>query len=204
MLKIRELKFAFHQVALFEKLSFDLAPKEVLHLKGANGSGKSTLLSILAGLRTAQEGEISFFLNGRDVQDLRTCFAYLSAENNGLYLRMTARENLHFWSSLNEGTVDSKRIDSCLEYWQLSKAWIARTPIARFSTGMKRRLGLARIQLSKRLCFLLDEPLNGLDAEGLVLFQNMLRDHISENGSAILVSHEIQAIRPLLTKELSL
>lgn len=97
-----------------------------------------------------------------------------------------------------------KTADDFLKEWGLSKIHLAQMPVEKFSTGMKRRLGLARIQLSQRKCLLLDEPLNGLDTQGVALFRAMLEKHRSTNGSAIVVSHETHAIRDLLTKELTI
>ena len=200
MLKVRNLKFAFQHLPLFENFSLDLEAGELLHLKGPNGSGKSTLLSLLAGLRRNYEGEIRF----SNISDLRTCIAHLAAENNGLYLHMSARENIQFWSELETHEKDTKRIDQCLQHWGLWNPWIQQMPVGRFSTGMKRRLGLARVQLSKRSCLLLDEPLNGLDKQGIEIFKTMLVEHLASKGSVILVSHETHSLRDLISRELSL
>lgn len=200
MLSVRNLKFAFQHITIFENFSFDLNAGELLHLKGPNGSGKSTLLSLLAGLRSTFEGDIRF----SNVSDLRSCVAYLAAENNGLYQRLSARENIAFWSELNGRANDTHAMEECLEQWGLSKSWIRNMPVGKFSTGMKRRLGLARVQLAKRSCLLLDEPLNGLDRQGVEILKSMLEKHLAAKGSVILVSHETHSIRDLITKELSL
>ncbi len=205
MLVIRNLKFSYQQFTLFEGLNFELKGGDVLHLQGSNGSGKSTLLSLIAGLRNAYEGQISFFSDlNKEVPDRRSRIAYLGAENNGLYGRMSAKENIRFWSSLNEITLPAEAKEKSLSEWGLSKPLLETMPVCRFSTGMKRRLGLARVFLLQRDCLLLDEPLNGLDAQGVRVFQKCVEAHLAKNGFIVLVSHETQAIKSFVTKELLL
>lgn len=203
-LKVTKLGFAFQSLSLFEKLSFDLKPGELLHLKGPNGSGKSTLLSILAGLRRPLEGEIEASLDGKALSDLRYGFSYLAAESNGLYPRLSAVENLRFWSQLENKNVKDDILHSVLKEWGLGNPYVRTLPTSRFSTGMKRRLGLARLQMTSKACLLLDEPLNGLDTEGIKLFKDFLKNHLEQNGSAVLVSHDVHKVEDLITKEYSL
>jgi len=199
MIKVRNLKFSFQQLPLFQNFSLDLNPGELLHLKGPNGSGKSTLLSLLAGLRRNYEGEICF-----SDELSKTPLAFLAAEHNGLYQRLTARENIQFWAELEGFPFQVQDLNECLKYWGLSHPWIRQMPVGRFSTGMKRRLGLARVQLAKRPCLLLDEPLNGLDKQGIAIFKAMLEKHLGAQGSVILVSHETHSLQDLISRELSL
>ena len=204
MLNIRELNFAFQHLSLFDKLSFDLRPAEILHLTGPNGCGKSTLLSLIAGLRNGFEGEIAFTVDGRRVADRRRCVSYLAAESNGLYGRMSASDNLKFWSTLDGKPLDKFALKLCLERWGFSQPWLAKFPAMRFSTGMKRRLGLARVELTRRPCLLLDEPLNGLDKQGIAIFRTMLEHHQARQGATLIVSHTSHGICDLVTKEVNL
>ncbi|MBI2601729.1 MAG: heme ABC exporter ATP-binding protein CcmA [Deltaproteobacteria bacterium] len=204
MLKVDQLSFSFQHKQLFESLSFELKPGDILHLKGPNGCGKSTLLSILAGLRKPSSGQVRIKSSAANSIEARSFIEYLPPEKSGLFLKMTARQNLSFWSSLKDRQSATGEIDRCLRNWGLGSAFIKYFPTQRFSTGMKRRLALARISLSQSPCFLLDEPLNGLDEEGVHLFKNMLEQHRNNGGSAIVVSHESQILKTLFTDQLTL
>ena len=204
MLMTHELTFSFQHLQLFEKLGFELKPGGVLHLTGPNGCGKSTLLAILAGLRTQFSGEISFMSEGKKVENHREYMEYLSAETNGLYRQMTARQNLEFWSHLGGKKTSSESLSQCLKRWGLSSPLLQSFPVCRFSTGMKRRLALARVELSGRPCLLLDEPLNGLDRAGIEVFKGFIKERQEKSGMAIIVSHDRQSLNGLITKELSL
>lgn len=183
---------------MFKNLSIDLAAGELLHLRGANGAGKSTLLHILAGLNAPWSGSVTY------TPDVSR--AFLMAEGNGLFLRMSARENLLHWSHL--GTyekLESSIIDSTLDQFGFKNAIVRNElPVARFSTGMKRRLALARMILGQSHIWLLDEPLLGLDSEGLALFEKHLRSHLQKSGAAIVATHESSAISSLINKSLDL
>ena len=168
MLSVRSLSFSFEHRNLFQGVSFDLKPGELIHLTGSNGVGKSTFLSILAGLRSPDKGQIAFTgPGGSPVEDLKTVCAYLSAESNGLYLKMDAYENLRFWSGLRGLKPGEGLIRSTLSHWGLGNSLLIKNfPVEQFSTGMRRRLGLARLGLSQAPCWLLDEPVYGLDQKG--------------------------------------
>ncbi len=204
MLRVRDLKFSYPHLSMFNQLSFELHPSEIMLISGPNGSGKSTLLSLVAGLRRGFEGDISFAIDDVPVEDRRTCISYLAAESNGLYGRMSAEQNLLFWASLEGSYVTAQAVQDALERWELSHRWLKNLPVDRFSTGMKRRLGLARVELMHKYCLLLDEPLNGLDKQGLVHFRAMLQQQKERKGIAIIVSHESVGIRDLLTLEMEL
>lgn len=206
MLIVQDLSFSFQHVKLLRNLSFELQPGEILHLKGRNGCGKSTLLTLLAGMRQNSSGEISLSFGGQRIPDRRRAVAYLEAEHNGLYTCMTAQQNLELWLALavEKPAFIQESVRQSLGFWGLSIPWLAKFPVARFSTGMKRRLALARIQVSQRPCFLLDEPFNGLDQAGEYLFLSVLREHQARGGVAVIVSHEDRGLRKIVSQELNL
>lgn len=198
MLKVHSLHFSYGDVKIINDISFELAPGELLHLKGANGVGKSTLLAVLAGIITPQSGEIS-----------PVSTAYLSAEANGLYMQMNAYSNLRFWAGLaGEPAADENNkhtIEDTLAWWGLSHKTLQHgLPVAHLSTGMRRRLALARISLSQASCWLLDEPIYGLDIKGVALFRQCLMHHCSQGGMSVVVSHDLASLQdlPLRTLEL--
>ena len=188
---------------LFEDLSFDVKPKQLLLIEGRNGAGKTTLLHILAGLRTADEGDIYFNDSKIDSFDSEYYqnIAYLG-HLNGLKLEPTARENLALSMAL--GDPKGIDIDAALEYVTL--VGYEDEPVKKFSAGMKRRTSLARLLVMKPVIWILDEPYTSLDVDGIKKIEVMMVEHIKQGGSVIMTSHhevkldEIDLVRLNLTE----
>jgi heme exporter protein A len=208
MLKISELTFGFRSRRLFEKISVELRPGELVHIAGQNGAGKSTFMSIIAGILAPQSGSIDFFPGKESpapVDDRRRFLEYLPAEANGMYTKMSAVQNLKFWSSLRGHNLSDNALFESLETWGLNHPVIRdRLPIEKFSTGMKRRLALARLQLSGVPCWLLDEPIYGLDTKGLESFHSILKSHLKAKGMCLVVSHDLKPLEGLDLRTLDL
>ena len=177
----------------------------MLHLTGPNGSGKSTLLGLIAGQNKIQSGSI--FRTGANGAKLAAAASvdYLAADWNGHFTNLCARDNLNFWLSLNRRRLPSKELERCLSYWGLNSQLLqTMVPVGRFSTGMRRRLALARMQLTESPCILLDEPTNGLDQKGCTLFRKFIQDHTAKGGYGIIVSHDRKVIEGLCGQEFAL
>ena len=196
MLEINDLGFSYRYRPIFKHLNFQVQPGELVHITGQNGSGKTTLMSILAGLRQATAGQIKIKDERYQTPvEQKRFFEYLPAEANALYGKMDAMDNLRFWLRLRELNDQDDRLISALQRWDLDHPFIRQHfPVERYSTGMKRRLALARVQLSEAPCWLLDEPLYGLDTKGIRTFQQILEEHLRQHGSAIVVSHDTQPL----------
>lgn len=171
LLEVRDLAVRRGGLRVLEHIDFSLAPGEVLVLRGANGIGKTTLLRTLAGLQPPDEGEIL----GQDI-------AY-AAHADGLKSALTVRENLAFWAAV--GGMDG--VEEALQAMNL--AGLAARRAADLSAGQKRRLGLARLLVTGRAVWLLDEPTVSLDAASVALFGAVLRAHLSELGAAVIATH---------------
>ncbi len=205
MLVISNLSFQFRHRRLFEGLSITAAPGDLIHISGPNGVGKSTFLAVVAGLLAPASGEIAYLVDGAKATDRRTYLEYLPAEANGLYLKMDAVENLLFWTRLRGLKLDPNAAFAALDPWNLNHPLLrVGFPVEKFSTGMKRRLALARLELSPVPGWLLDEPLYGLDQQALSVFQNRLRAHLQRGGFALLVSHDLEPFRGLITQTIDL
>ncbi|MEI8027895.1 MAG: heme ABC exporter ATP-binding protein CcmA [Pseudomonadota bacterium] len=177
---------------------------EVVHIKGSNGRGKSTFIKILAGLIRPQVGTLSWTDDQKVMMPFETC-EYLAAEHNGLNDELTAMDNLRFWPSLKGAQVTDPLVLKVLERWGLSGKLIqSNLTIARFSTGMKRRLALARVCLSNSRIWLLDEPTYGLDTQGLSALKDMIQDHKGKGGLTLVVSHEPGELSKLFTNTVEL
>ena len=195
MLACRELNYTYIRRPIFTGLSFDVSSSELLILKGPNGAGKSTCLSILVGLRELQGGSIEFSVDGKPPlkwPDYRSEIGYVGAEANGSYPKLTALKNIAFWQKLYHGRIDQAECLQSLKDWGLGNRLVASHLIVeRFSTGMKRRLAFARLQILKKPLWILDEPLFGLDQSAVTQFVKMLKKHLDNGGAAIMVSHDL-------------
>lgn len=178
ILEVKDLTVARGNRPLISGLSFALAPGEALHLRGSNGAGKTSLLEILSGLRMASAGSIAPEPEGGRLHWL--------GHKNALNLALTPVENLEFWCGLNGRAATG--LVPVLE--QLGVAKVRHRACRTLSAGQKRRSALARLLLDQRPLWLLDEPLDGLDAQGLELFAELLKAHLDKGGSAIITSHQ--------------
>jgi heme exporter protein A len=167
-------------------LSFTVARGELLALTGRNGSGKTTLLRALALLVTADEGGIRW--QGADVRHdrdgWRRQIAWLG-HLDGLKGDLSVRENLVTACHLRE--VPATRIDDALAAFDLAP--LANRAARTLSAGQRRRAALARVAASDAPLWLLDEPLNALDAPSQAALRTALGQHLAAGGLAIAATH---------------
>ncbi len=173
---------------VFERLSFGLAAGELLALTGRNGSGKTTLLRSLALLMRPAAGRIAW--QGADVADdpegWRARLAWLG-HLDGLKGDLTVRENLVAAARLRGGAVDTAAIEASLAAFDLLP--LANRPARTLSAGQRRRTALARVRASGAPLWLLDEPLNALDAAAQQALRDVLRQHLAAGGLALASTH---------------
>jgi heme exporter protein A len=185
---------------VLDGLSFTLNRGELLALTGRNGSGKSTLLRALALLVPGDAGEISW--SGRSVHDDREVWrarlAWLG-HNDGLKGDLDAVENLSIAEQLRIG-MQPERVDIDRALLAFDLLALANRPVRTLSAGLRRRVALARVALARADLWLLDEPLNALDAMAQQLLHDALRRHLDRGGLAIAATHaplEIGGVRRL-------
>ena len=161
---------------LFEGLDLKLGPGEGLHLTGPNGSGKSSLIRLVAGLLRADAGEVE-----------RTDAA-LADEALAIDRELPLGRALRFWAKLS-GTQD--RVSAAMDALGLTR--LAEVPVRLLSAGQVKRAALARVVASAAPLWLLDEPLNGLDAEGVDRLDALIARHRASGGAVLAASHALLA-----------
>ena len=172
-IRIDNLAVARGGVTVLQGVSFRVMAGQALILRGPNGSGKTTLLRTLAGLQPPVAGTI----------DLPPEAAAYGAHADGLKSTLTVRENLAFWAAIHgTDTVDSAMTG-------MDVASLAPRRASELSAGQKRRLGLARLLVTGRPVWLLDEPTVSLDAVSVTLFAGVVRQHLAGGGLAIIATH---------------
>lgn len=160
-------------VTVLEHVSFSLNAGEALILRGPNGSGKTTLLRCIAGLTPPAFGQLSF-----DADDV----AY-AAHADGLKDQLTARENLQFWAEV----YGAPEINPAINAFDLAPLLERRTQD--LSAGQRRRISLARLMLTGRPLWALDEPTVSLDTATVARFAQAVGAHLANGGSAIIATH---------------
>ncbi|MGB5560643.1 MAG: heme ABC exporter ATP-binding protein CcmA [Paracoccaceae bacterium] len=173
LLEIDDLTVQRGGLAVLAGVSFALAAGQALILRGPNGSGKTTLLRTVAGLQPALAGTI------RVAPD---AIAY-AAHADGLKAVLTVAENLGFWA----GIYGTGAIDAALAAFELGA--LRDRPAQALSAGQKRRLGLARLLVTGRPVWALDEPTVSLDREAVAMFAVAVRRHLAAGGAALIATH---------------
>ncbi|MFN3643881.1 MAG: heme ABC exporter ATP-binding protein CcmA [Gemmobacter sp.] len=162
-------------VRLLAGVSFSLAAGQALVLRGPNGSGKTTLLRTLAGLQPPAGGTVALPPES---------LAY-AAHADGLKPTLTAGENIGFWAAVFGAGPGA--VTGALEAFGLGA--LADRPAQHLSAGQKRRLGLARLLVTGRPVWALDEPTVSLDTAAVETFAAVVRGHLARGGAAVIATH---------------
>ncbi|MFN3211316.1 MAG: heme ABC exporter ATP-binding protein CcmA [Roseovarius sp.] len=172
-LTVRDLCVARGGMRVLDGVRFDLAEGEALVLRGPNGAGKTTLLRTLAGLQPPVSGDV----------DTPADSVVYAGHADGIKPALSVAENLRFWARVFGG----KEISHALAAYELEA--LAERPAGLLSAGQKRRLGLARLLVTGRAIWILDEPTVSLDARAVAMFAAVVRAHLGAGGIAVLATH---------------
>jgi len=187
MLEFQGVTKKFGEVTALDQISFKVGSGRITFFVGPNGSGKTTALRILVGLAEPSCGAAT--IDGRKYRELdRPLHSIGVLFDGGFHPGRSARDHLRVMAAA--ANVDRGRIETVLAFVGLKQA--ATRSVGGFSTGMRQRLRLAGAMLADPPVLILDEPLNGLDPEGIRWLRESLRDFARE-GRTIFVSSHILA-----------
>ncbi|MEM9754588.1 MAG: heme ABC exporter ATP-binding protein CcmA [Pseudomonadota bacterium] len=158
---------------LLAGVGFDLMPGNALVLRGPNGSGKTTLLRTIAGLTPALSGRI----------DAPRDAIVFAGHSDGIKAQLTVAENLRFWARIF-GTTHDAEAAAAFDLTTLTER-----RAGELSAGQRRRLSLARVAVAQRSIWCLDEPTVSLDAENVARFADIVAQHLTAGGTALLTTH---------------
>ncbi len=173
MLEMQDLAVSRGGIPVLAGLNATLEAGQALILRGPNGSGKTTLLRTLAGLQAPAHG-------GFQCDDDAIAYA---AHSDGLKSMLTVTENLTFWAEI----FGASDIVPALRAYELDQ--LQHRLAGSLSAGQKRKLGLARMLVTGRPIWAMDEPTVSLDTEAVALFAAAVSAHLSNGGAAIIATH---------------
>lgn len=184
-------------------LTFAVREGEIAGLIGPNGSGKTTTIRLMNGVIRPRTGRIR--VSGHDPAtggDAIRSLSGILTESAGFYVHLTALENLRFFGALYGMKGDGRALELLEEFGLLPHK---NQKVGTYSTGMKKRLGLAKALLHRPRLLFLDEPTNGLDPEGIRMVLSYIRGLNQRDGTTmILCSHLLQQLETVCHRYLFL
>ena len=174
---------------LFSGLNFTLAPGQIMQVQGANGSGKTSLLRTLCGFIAPDEGNIAW--RGENIRALdENYFAELLylGHLNAIKDELSGLENLRVSAGLSGVELEEKEAITALRRMGLRGR--ERLPSKVLSQGQRRRVALARLLVSDAKLWVLDEPLTALDVGAVALVQELIAEHLAQQGMVVFTTHQ--------------
>jgi ABC-2 type transport system ATP-binding protein len=197
MIEARGLTKRFGKVQAVDDLSFDVHPGRVTGFLGPNGSGKSTTMRMIMGLDAPNSGSVKVL--GRAYHDLPWPLHEVGGllEAKGIHPGRSARA--HLLALAHSNSISRARVDEVLELVGLTS--VARKRAGKFSLGMGQRLGIAAALLGDPPVLLFDEPVNGLDPEGIRWVRTLCK-HLAAEGRTVFISSHLMAEMALTADDL--
>lgn len=188
MIEALGLSKRYGRTLAVDDLSFTVEPGQVTGFLGPNGSGKSTTMRMIVGLDAPSDGTVT--VRGRDYGKLRFPLHEVGAllDANAAHPGRTARNHLRWLADAN--AIPRRRVDDVLEAVGLTN--VAHRRVGAFSLGMGQRLGIAAALLGDPAVLIFNEPINGLDPEGILWVRRLVRS-LAEEGRTVLVSSRLMS-----------
>jgi heme exporter protein A len=187
---------------LFDELSLDIFPGDIVQVEGPNGSGKTSLLRILSGLSQPYDGQVHYQNQvisrcREEFQQNLLYFGHLS----GVKGEMTAEENLDFNLALH----GNKSEDTLAYLAKVNLLGFEDSLASHLSAGQHRRIALARLYQSNAPIWILDEPFTAIDKQGVASLEKLFSEHAQRGGCIILTTHQdLISIKPEQVKKITL
>ena len=203
MLEVSNLACSRGDHRLFSGLSFALHPGQIMQVQGANGSGKTSLLRALCGFLMPDDGDIVW--RGESIRDLDEDYhaemLYLG-HLNAIKDELNALENLRISAGISGIELDEKEALSALRRMGLRGREMLPTKV--LSQGQRRRVALARLLVNDAKLWILDEPLTALDVGAVHLIQELIAEHLAQQGMVIFTTHQPLQVAGMEMRSLSL
>ena len=182
--------YGFHKV--LDGVSMSVKKGDIYGFVGENGAGKTTIIRVVTGLIFANSGSYKLFGVSEKDEKIYEIRKKMNAivEAPSIYLNMTAVDNLKMQQRMLGLTIDENKIFEILKYVGLEDVDVKKKSV-NFSLGMRQRLGIAMCLINEPKFLILDEPLNGLDPEGIVNMRNLILKLNEEKGITFLISSHI-------------
>ena len=187
MLKVSDLACSRGERRLFANVGFSLAAGEWLHVQGENGAGKTSLMRLLVGLSPVDAGEIRWRNEPTPSTEFRRDMIYLG-HHAAVKEDLTPLENLRLAAALDGVELDEQASMAALI--RLGLRGREELPVRVLSAGQKRRVLLARLLTRPAVLWVLDEAFNALDVSAVKLLGELIAEHLSAGGMAVLTSHQ--------------
>ncbi len=190
VIQVKHLTKDFREVKAVDDLSFEVPQGQVYGFLGQNGAGKSTTIRMLLTLIEPTAGEIEIFglnLKKQRKEILRQVGAII--ERPDLYKYLTALENLRIFAAMSDVKISEKKLMDQLEKVGLAER--ANSKIKTYSQGMKQRLGIAVSLVHDPQLVILDEPMNGLDPQGIADIRNLILHLSKDLGKTLFISSHL-------------
>ena len=189
MLEVSNLACSRGDHRLFSGLGFALHPGQIMQVQGENGSGKASLLRALCGFLMPDEGVIAWC--GKSIRDLDEEYhaemLYLG-HLNAIKDELSALENLRISAGLSGVELDEKEALAALR--RIGLRGRERLPTKVLSQGQRRRVALARLLVSDARLWILDEPLTALDVGAVAQIQELIAEHLAQQGMVVFTTHQ--------------
>ena len=185
MIEVRNLSKHFGATVAVDGLSFEVKPGMVTGFLGPNGAGKSTTMRVILGLDRPSSGEIT--VNGRAYVDLPAPLREVGALLDAQALHGSRRAYFHLLCLAQSNGIPGRRVDEVLDMVGLTE--VARKRAGGFSLGMSQRLGIAAALLGDPPVLMFDEPVNGLDPEGIRWIRTLMRSLAAQGRTVFVSSH---------------
>ncbi|WP_428911482.1 ABC transporter ATP-binding protein [Niallia sp. Krafla_26] len=196
IIEVAGVSKAFDSQSVLKNVNFNVNQGEIIGLLGPNGVGKTTFIRILNGVLKSDSGSISILgYNPVSEGDEILKVSGIVTESAGLYGQMSGEENLAFFAELY-GVTNKQKIDELLKLFDLQGH--KHKNVSTYSTGMKKRLALAKALIHEPQILFLDEPTNGLDPDGIKMVLSYLKKYNQENGTTIMIcSHVLHQLEDI-------